>query len=245
MGGDQFSTQLAYTPELDFIGSDSFGFSVSDGTNVSSETIVPIEVYMRYINNPVAMENSLLGKNSNDQFGKSVDFDANGVTMAVGAPFNDDSFNNAGQVVVYDYDNDQWTQKGSAINGLGENYYFGYNVKLSSDGTSLLVQEGEQGNCCSTSYISVYRFINDDWVKLGSTITKNDYYTMENIALSDDLWNQNPKLWHRIKCSFRQRTRTPSFSTKTPIHHRPHHLIHQMIPATLMYADWRPSRHPK
>ena len=178
--------QVTYTPELDFIGSDSFGFSVSDGTNVSSETIVPIEVYMRYINNPVAMENSLLGKNSNDQFGKSVDFDANGVTMAVGAPFNDDSFNNAGQVVVYDYDNDQWTQKGSAINGLGENYYFGYNVKLSSDGTSLLVQEGEQGNCCSTSYISVYRFINDDWVKLGSTITKNDYYTMENIALSDD-----------------------------------------------------------
>ena len=55
--------QVTYTTELDFIGSDSFGFSVSDGTNVSSETIVPIEVYMRYINNPVAMENALIGIN--------------------------------------------------------------------------------------------------------------------------------------------------------------------------------------
>jgi len=85
------------------------------------------------------------GQAAGDQFGSSVSLSADGNTMVVGAPFNDDSGTNSGQVRVYDWDPTAnggagaWVQRGSQIDGAAAGDQFGGSVSISDDGNTLAV----------------------------------------------------------------------------------------------------------
>ncbi|HAB26883.1 MAG: hypothetical protein CMP05_03290 [Xanthomarina sp.] len=116
----------------------------------------------------VQMGNTLVGENAYDRFGTSVSLSSDGLTLAVGAPLNDSNGNASGEVRVYTFNNGLWTQKGSDINGKYHSYKAGTSVSLSSDGLILAV--GTDGFASSRGLVSIYKYQNNSWSKLGSDI---------------------------------------------------------------------------
>lgn len=121
---------------------------------------------------------TLYGAASNKQFGYSVDFNADGTIMAVGAKKNNSG--EAGSVFVYQYSNDTWTQIGSSMNGSSGDW-FGTSVALNSTGTILAASAPD-------AYVRVYQYSNSSWTQIGSTIygeTSGDWFG-SSLALSSD-----------------------------------------------------------
>ncbi len=167
-------SKTTYTPNTDFVGQDSFSFTASDGSNVSSPTIVPISVFMRYRDVPAFAGDKITGTADGDEFGNSVAINADGSVIAVGAHYNDDFQSNAGHVKIYQQENGVWTQKGATLKGKGTNWYFGRSVQLSGDGNVLMVEEDGRGSCCSNQYISLYHYVNSAWVPMGQDLIKRN-----------------------------------------------------------------------
>ena len=115
-------SKTTYTPNTDFVGQDSFSFTVSDGSSVSSPTTVPISVFMRYRDVPAFAGDKITGTANGDEFGNSVAINADGTVIAVGAHYNDDFESNAGHVKIYKLENGAWTQKGETLKGQGTNW---------------------------------------------------------------------------------------------------------------------------
>ena len=77
----------------------------------------------------------LNGAAADDQSGHSVSLSADGTTVAIGAPYHDETGkSNAGHVRVYKYNGTVWTQLGGDINGTASRDESGYSVSLSDDG---------------------------------------------------------------------------------------------------------------
>lgn len=93
-------------------------------------------------------------------FGSDVTLAAAGETIAVGQILSSEP----GQVTVFYYFGDQWTQKGATLVGEFDGDYFGYATALSDDGDILAIgaplanavqfQEGRA---------KIFRFMNTDW----------------------------------------------------------------------------------
>jgi len=78
-------------------------------------------------------------------WGSPISLSADGSTLAIGAPFNDESSVGSGQVKVYEWDpvNSNYTKLGNSIIGSGSDL-MGQSVALSRDGKTLVV--GSRGN---------------------------------------------------------------------------------------------------
>ncbi len=129
------------------------------------------------------------GAATGERSGQSVALSSNGSIVAIGAPFNDDDGNNSGQVRVYQYTNNTWSQLGQAINGETSNDYSGWSVSLSSDG--LIVAIGapyNDGGGDDSGQVRVYQYTNNTWSQLGQDIngeTSYDYCGY-SVSLSSD-----------------------------------------------------------
>ncbi len=116
------------------------------------------------------------GEAAGDQSGWSVSLSADGSTIAIGALWNDNNGDDAGQVRVYRFDGEEssWEQLGQSMYGDNANDYLGASVNLSQDGNTLAI--GSPGMSVSG---------NSDWpgyVRVFSLEDVND--------LSTDNWNQ-------------------------------------------------------
>merc|ERR1711865_1320245 len=74
------------------------------------------------------------GEEDGDTFGSSVVISNSGESIAVGAYLNDGTSDTEGQVRVYDWDGNSWSQRGNDIDGENQFDYSGYSVSLSADG---------------------------------------------------------------------------------------------------------------
>ena len=104
--------------------------------------------------------NTIYGKTSESTLAESCDFSKDGSIVALGTKV-------AGYVEVYQYNSttSTWNQIGSRIMDGGT--HFGQGVRLSNDGTILLISDYmAESNAGS---LSVYKYINNDWVQQGST----------------------------------------------------------------------------
>ena len=119
------------------------------------------------------------GEAVNDQFGTSVSLSSDGLTLAVGAPNNDGTDEDAGHVRVFHYDNGTWTQIGSDIDGEAKWDYSGRAVSLNSDGSIVAIgANGNSGNGTGSGHVRVYQNNNGVWTQIGSDIdgeAANDY----------------------------------------------------------------------
>jgi len=112
------------------------------------------------------------GDKQGDQAGGSVSLSGDGMTLAVGASFNDGNGMNSGHTRVFKFDGRNWNQMGPDIDGEAENDYSGRSVSLSSDGLTLAVgADYNDGNGTNSGHTRVFKF--DDgtgWNKLGADI---------------------------------------------------------------------------
>merc|ERR1711865_361094 len=74
------------------------------------------------------------GEKNGDQFGSSVVISNSGDSIAAGAYLNDGTSDTEGQVRVYDWDGNSWSQRGDDIDGENQFDYSGYSVSISADG---------------------------------------------------------------------------------------------------------------
>jgi hypothetical protein len=115
---------------------------------------------------------TLTGLVSGDYFGQGLALSADGLTLAVGAPFNGSS---RGQVFVYSWSGTAWVARGSTLTGVATNTQFGYALALSEDGGVVAV--GSPNERTSTGKLSVYRW--------DPTATPPDWGTPATIAGED------------------------------------------------------------
>ncbi|MDT0555378.1 T9SS type A sorting domain-containing protein [Patiriisocius hiemis] len=131
------------------------------------------------------------GEASDNRFGSSVSFSADGNILAIGAPKYDGANGvNTGQVKVYQNNNGTWSQLGQAIEGEAAGDRFGNSVSLSGNGNILAVgaprHDGVNGD--DSGDVRVYENINGTWTQIGLDINgeAEDDRFGSSVSLSDD-----------------------------------------------------------
>ena len=107
----------------------------------------------------------IIGEAAGDRAGSSVDINAAGTRIAVGARFNGGGGASAGHVRVYDLVGSTWTQVGADIDGNGVATELGWSVALSSNGTRLIA--GAVGG----NFARVYDLVGSTWTQVGGTLS--------------------------------------------------------------------------
>lgn len=114
--------------------------------------------------------NYISGKIQGDQSGHSVSISSDGLKVAIGAPYDG---NNGGYVRVFQWNNDNWENMGSDINGQAAGDNSGYSVSLSYDGQRIAIGapfNNDNGNCSGN--VRVYQWnASNEWEILGSNIS--------------------------------------------------------------------------
>lgn len=114
---------------------------------------------------------NLYGREASDYFGDSIALSANGNRLVVGTPQVDAGGSRPGEVRVFDLVADQWTQRGADIDGPSAQSWFGRDVAVSSDGSTIVVgAPAHDGVSFWTGQAQVFEFVGGDWVTLGSPI---------------------------------------------------------------------------
>jgi hypothetical protein len=133
------------------------------------------------------------GKAGSDRSGSAVAMSADGKTIAVGAPRNDENGAESGHVRVYSYTSTSniWEQVGADINGEASGDNFGFSVVMSADGKTIAVGAPyHKVNGTSSGHVRVYSFgfTSKIWEQVGMDMNgkaKFDNFG-DAIAMSDD-----------------------------------------------------------
>lgn len=129
------------------------------------------------------------GEADDDRSGWSVSSSADGLTVAIGAIYNDGIGPEAGHVRVYKYLSGVWTQLGLDIDGETDEDRSGYSVSLSADGSTVAIGAAfNDGNGYSSGHVRVYEFISGVWTQLGADIDGEaiDDHSGWSVSLSAD-----------------------------------------------------------
>ena len=133
--------------------------------------------------------NDIDGEASGDSFGYSVTLSTDGTLLGVGAPYNDDNGDSAGQVRVFQNQSNNWIQIGNDINGENQDDYFGNALSLSGDGNFLAVGAlGNDGNGPDSGHVRVFQNQANHWEQIGADINGEaaDDYSGFSVNLSSD-----------------------------------------------------------
>ena len=147
---------------------------------------IPQSVYTRTLHQ---IGTDIEGQASDDYFGSSTALSADGTILAIGAPNNDTSGSNSGEVRVYVWNGTTWNQQGSALNGQAADDLFGTSVSLSSDGSILAVGSHLHDNGgTNKGRVDVYSWSGSAWISKGSALngTNDEDQFGHHIQLSED-----------------------------------------------------------
>ena len=136
----------------------------------------------------------IVGENYGDRFGDSLEVSADGTSVAIGAPENDNNNGiHAGHVRVYKYSNKSgsWEQKGQDIDGEAEGDLSGESVAMSRDGNIVAIgARYNSGTWLWSGHVRAYQFIRtkQTWAQLGADIDgeTNGDYSGWSVAMSGD-----------------------------------------------------------
>lgn len=111
------------------------------------------------------------GEAISDFSGNAVALSSDGLTVAVGAEYNDGTGTHSGHVRIYKLISNVWTQLGSDIDGEAAGDRSGNSISISSDGLIVAIGAPDNnGNGSSAGHVRVYKLISGVWTKQGSDI---------------------------------------------------------------------------
>ena len=100
-------------------------------------------------------------------FGNSVDLSNNGDIVAIGAPHHNVNGANSGQVRIYRFHQNAWSQLGETIDGEnGEK--FGSSLSIASDGLKL--SAGAPSFASQRGRVGIFQFTDNSWTRMGQFI---------------------------------------------------------------------------
>jgi hypothetical protein len=111
-----------------------------------------------------------------------------------------------GYVKIYKYNGIEWIQLGDNIIGHTTLKQFGYSISLSSNGNRIAIGANGYNDSDDSGYVSIFEYINNNWIKLGNDINGKVLYDKngESISLSSDgnivaigspLYSYNNNIW--------------------------------------------------
>lgn len=115
------------------------------------------------------------------QFGAAVSLSQDGSRLAVGGPLG------PGRAEVYELVGNVWTQLGSSLIGANASDKFGWDVKISADGSRILVSAtgASVAGTSGSGKMMVYDWNGSAWAQVGSDINGRQGFGL-NIAMSRD-----------------------------------------------------------
>jgi len=104
------------------------------------------------------------GAAGGDLSGSSVSLSADGLRVAIGAPYNDGIATSAGHVRVYEWSNGAWGRLGTDIDGQAAFDSSGNSVSLSADGLRVAIgARFNDGNGTNSGHVRVYEWNGTAW----------------------------------------------------------------------------------
>lgn len=129
------------------------------------------------------------GEAAGDYSGNSVSISSSGNTVAIGATSNDGNGLSSGHVRIYQYDVNNWVQKGDDIDGEMTQDNSGRSVSLSSDGDIIAIGAAESdGGGYRRGHVRVFQFNGTGWVQIGNDIDgeANNDLSGSSVSLSSN-----------------------------------------------------------
>lgn len=167
--GDAFGSGLAMNNAGDRV---AIGARFNSGNGASSGHVRVME-HEPSTNMWNQLGNDIDGQAAQDFFGFSVDLNADGNQVVVGATGSkaNGTGSNTGNVRVFQLVNGVWVQSGNDINGDNPGDEFGTAVASSASGTRIAVgsPKNDLGGI-DAGLVRVFEFQNGDWVQLGADI---------------------------------------------------------------------------
>ncbi|MEO0684450.1 MAG: FG-GAP repeat protein, partial [Cyanobacteria bacterium J06649_11] len=142
------------------------------GTNVCCFLFVISFLFITIeVNCQVQLGANINGEAADNALGYSVSISESGSFIATGAIFNDDTGTDAGQLRIYQFVNNNWTQTGSDIMGEGTSDFFGWSVAISANGTRVAASARDNdGNGTNSGHVRVFERSGNTWIQLGADI---------------------------------------------------------------------------
>jgi hypothetical protein len=167
LGLPSFDGQGAGMVKLNDIGN-RFIFSspLNSGNNI--EAAGTARVFELQNNQWVQIGQDLYGSEANDGFGGSVDINATGNTIIIGATEAGKINSNEGYVKIYSLQNNVWTQLNQTLNGDQNNSDFGSAVSIDASGSRIAILA--QGYSTNNGYVQIFESQSNSWIQLGNTI---------------------------------------------------------------------------
>ncbi|MFK7799936.1 MAG: T9SS type A sorting domain-containing protein [Aureispira sp.] len=111
------------------------------------------------------------GTQAGEQFGHSIDINANGTTVLVGAYQNSNNGTHRGQMRVFEFNGSAWLAKGNVIEGNAAFDDLGYSVSMSANGNVIAAGAPKLSQFISvTGYAKVLEWNGTNWVQRGQDI---------------------------------------------------------------------------
>lgn len=131
--------------------------------------------------NWMQMGTKILAAWQDAQLGASVSLSSDGSFLALGAPGNA-----PGYAQVYEWNGEDWIQKGNNISSIEENQgKVGFNVTISSDGKRLAVDEPfYRINETSTGAVRIFEWDGENWTQMGTDLQAEEGEGLFGSALS-------------------------------------------------------------
>jgi hypothetical protein len=153
---------LAVNEQSGRVSLSSDGTTVAIGVWYANSGAGSTRIYK--LNNSSWIMDTQINGATNELSGFSVSLSSDGTTVAIGAPY---ALSNAGATRIYKWNNSSWIMD-TQINGLAANELSGYNVSLSSDGTTVAI--GVLFTNSRAGATRIYKWNNTTWILLGSQI---------------------------------------------------------------------------
>lgn len=135
----------------------------------------------------------IVGENAGDKLGSNVSLSSNGNLLAIAAERNGDNGASSGQVRLFEYVNENWTQLGEDINGENSfDGFFGLNISLASNGNTIIIgAPGNDGNGSGSGHARVFDLSallsSDEYVLSQFILYPNPANNQVNIQLQEGL----------------------------------------------------------
>ena len=135
----------------------------------------------------------LYGQKKDDRAGYAIKLANNGNILAISAHMNDNSRGfNAGNVRVFQWLKNSWSQIGNDIKGEKAGDMSGQAISLSQDGKTIAIgsylNDGKSYSNAQQGHVRVYDYNGSDWIQIGQDIDgeKNGDFSGSYIDLSQD-----------------------------------------------------------
>ena len=118
------------------------------------------------------MGDDIDGEAAEDNSGGWLSLSSNGMTVAIGALLNDGNGIDSGHVRVYRYEQGNWIQLGTDLDGEAEGDFSGVSLSLSGNGTIVAIGASNNDNDGGdmAGQVRVFRLSEGNWEQVGSDI---------------------------------------------------------------------------